>query len=330
MTASAPQASDVQTGVEAEPVGLLRHRDRPDRVVVAELHPELHPGRSYETADYDRPVRQRFSAGGWGPARRALARAGRDVVLLLRPETLARTRAGSASRAPCSATSRPRSSSPRSSSARSTSSGSRRRRLSSRRRSSSPAGAGRAAVVVPLLNGIDHVARLRESYERVLAPRSGSSRSASSPARAPADAVRPRRPRPGPGRRGRRGARAAGSRSRSGDEPTVLWEKLAPSRPRATTRPRAPPGGAGRGVERPPLRPRSGRRRRRRGDLDAGARGAPGTPGRDATSMQKDFDAGRPLELDAIAARSSRGPPARARDAATEELIRLVEQRLSR
>ena len=55
-----------------------------------------------------------------------------------------------------------------------------------------------------------------------------------------------------------------------------------------------------------------------------------GTPlGEMRTSMQKDFDAGRPLELDAIG-----GPIVRSGvrhglpTAATEELIRLIEQRL--
>ena len=47
------------------------------------------------------------------------------------------------------------------------------------------------------------------------------------------------------------------------------------------------------------------------------------------TSMQKDFDAGRPLELDAIAGAITRGGRRhRIQTPATEELVRLVEARL--
>ena len=47
------------------------------------------------------------------------------------------------------------------------------------------------------------------------------------------------------------------------------------------------------------------------------------------TSMQKDFDAGRPLELDAIGGAIVRGGARHGlATPATEELIRLVEQRL--
>jgi ketopantoate reductase len=47
------------------------------------------------------------------------------------------------------------------------------------------------------------------------------------------------------------------------------------------------------------------------------------------TSMQKEFDAGRPLELEAIAGAITRGGRQhRIQTPATEELVRLVEARL--
>ena len=95
-----------------------------------------------------------------------------------------------------------------------------------------------AAAVVPLLNGIDHVARLRFSYERVLA----------AAIRVESERVEPgvvRQPTPfarvdlAPGSGCDEVAaelRAAGLQVEVGlDEPTVLWEKLALLAPLALT-----------------------------------------------------------------------------------------------
>ena len=197
------------------------------------------------------------------------------------------------------------------------------------------------AVVVPLLNGVDHVARLRESYERVLA----------AAIRVESESVEPgvvRQPTPfarvdlapGPGRDEVAGElRAAGLQVELGpDEATVLWEKLALLGPLAltTTAAGAPAGAVQEAAE---WRARLVACHREAvavgaaegATLDRAAlEGLLESPlGEMRTSMQKDFDAGRPLELDAIAGPIVREGRRHGLDVpATAELIRLVEQRL--
>ena len=199
-----------------------------------------------------------------------------------------------------------------------------------------------AAVVVPMLNGVDHVARLRASYERVLA----------AAIRVESERVEPgvvRQPTPfarvdvAPGPYSDDVAaelRAAGLQVEIGpDEATVLWEKLALLAPLAlTTTAAGEPAGA---VQDAPEwserlfachREAVGVGASEGASLDDEALAALlATPlGGMRTSMQKDFEARRPLELDAIG-----GPIVRQgrrhglATAATEELIRLVEQRLA-
>lgn len=199
------------------------------------------------------------------------------------------------------------------------------------------------AVVVPMLNGIDHVALLRERYARVLA----------AAIRVESERVEPgvfRQPTPfarvdlaaGPGSDEVAGElRAAGLQVEVGpDEPTVLWEKLALLGPLAlTTTAAGTPAGA---VQAAPEWTNRLLACHREAVAVAAAEGASldgpaleallGTPlGEMRTSMQKDFEARRPLELDAIAGPIVRGG-ARHRIAtpATAELVRLVEQRLER
>jgi len=200
-----------------------------------------------------------------------------------------------------------------------------------------------AAVVVPFLNGVDHVARLRERYERVLAGafRVESERVEPGVIRQPTPFARVDLA-PGPGcDEVADELRAAGLQVEVGpDEPTVLWEKLALLGPLALTTTAA---GAPAGTVQA-LPEWSGRlfACHREAVAVGGVEGATleaaaletllGTPlGEMRTSMQKDFDAGRPLELDAIG-----GPIVRAgrrhglATPATAELIRLVQQRLER
>jgi 2-dehydropantoate 2-reductase len=205
-----------------------------------------------------------------------------------------------------------------------------------------PAERAGEAVVVPLLNGIDHVALLRERYQHVL------------PA---AIWVESERVEPGlivektefasvglaPG--GRRDEiaddlRAAGlDVVEAADESTLLWEKLAVLAPLAlTTTALGAPVGA--------VQADAGWFRRLlechdeavKVGLSEGAaldqaqlRQIYEVPrGELRTSMQKDFDAGRPLELDAIAGPIVRGGQRHGSPTPmTEELVRLVEARLA-
>jgi 2-dehydropantoate 2-reductase len=199
------------------------------------------------------------------------------------------------------------------------------------------------AIVVPLLNGVDHVAVLRRRYTDILA---GAIRVESE--RVEPGLIREKTPFArvdlAPGRRQDEIAeqlRTAGlDVAFAPDEATLLWEKLAFLGPLAltTTARGAPVGvvqaepewkarlvhcheevvavgiGEGASLEGPKLR--------RALDL----------PGGDVrTSMQKDFDAGRPLELDAIAGPIQRG--GRLHGIATpmtDELVQLVKARSER
>jgi 2-dehydropantoate 2-reductase len=204
-----------------------------------------------------------------------------------------------------------------------------------------PPGRVGKAVVVPLLNGIDHVALLRARYEHVLAATIAVE----------SERVEPglvRQPTPfasvviGPGPQQDEIAdelRAAGFNVALGsDEPTVLWEKLAFLAPLAltTTALGAPVGNV-------QADPEWNLRLLRCHDetvavaIGEGARLDPPSllsklvvfsGGEMRTSMQKDFDAGRPLELDAIARPIVRGGQRHGiATPATEELVRLVESR---
>jgi 2-dehydropantoate 2-reductase len=272
----------------------------------------------------------------------ALARAGRDVVLLLRPETLARhpgrLRVESAVLGDFEVEVE-------------TASGLDREvdvvwvspkapDLGAALQLAPPERVG-AAVVVPLLNGIDHVARLRLSYERVLA----------AAIRVESERVEPgvvRQPTPfarvdlAPGSGWDEVAaelRAAGLQVEVGlDEPTVLWEKLALLAPLALTTTAAgePAGSVQAAVEwsarlsachREAVAVGAGEGATLDGEALAALLETP--LGEMRTSMQKDFDAGRPLELDAIAGPIVRGGRRHGlATPATLELIRLVEQRL--
>jgi 2-dehydropantoate 2-reductase len=197
------------------------------------------------------------------------------------------------------------------------------------------------AAVVPLLNGIDHVAVLRARYEHVLA----------AVMYVESERLEPgvvRQPTPfarvvvGPGSRRDEIAeelRGAGvDVALASDEPTLLWEKLALLGPLAlTTTARGGPVGVvqadpdwnarlvgcheeatavgvaeGAKLDRPKLR-----------------RALLGFSGGEMrTSMQKDFDAHRPLELDAIAGPIVRGGQRhQIATPATEDLVRLIESR---
>ena len=199
------------------------------------------------------------------------------------------------------------------------------------------------AIVVPMLNGIDHVARLRERYARVLAAaiRVESERVEPGVIRQPTPFARVDLA-PGPGSDEVAGElRAAGLQVEVGpDEPTVLWEKLALLGPLAlTTTAAGTPAGA---VQAAPEWSERLFACHREAVAVAAAEGASldgpaleallGTPlGEMRTSMQKDFEARRPLELDAIAGPIVRcGSHHRIATPATTELVRLVEQRLER
>ncbi len=199
------------------------------------------------------------------------------------------------------------------------------------------------AVVVPLLNGVDHVAVLRERYQHVLA---GAIR------------VESERVEPGVVRQKTQIARvdlAPGWRrdeiaeelratgldvALAPDESTLLWEKLAFLAPLAlATTARGAPVGT---VQEDPEW--NSRLMRCHDETVAVGRAEGATldppklrhvlidfPGGDVrTSMQKDFDAGRRLELDAIAGPIMRGGRQHGiATLATEELVRLVESRLA-
>ena len=197
------------------------------------------------------------------------------------------------------------------------------------------------AVVVPLLNGIDHVALLRERYANVLA---GAMRVESE--RVEPGLVRQKTPfaridlAPGP-----RldelvdDLRAAGFQVELPvDEPTLLWEKLSFLAPIALTTTalgapfgavQADPAWHSRLVRSHEETVAVGLREGAKID-EAAVRRMIDIPGGEfRSSMQKDFDAGRPLELDPIAGPVVRGGERHGIDTpATAELVRLVEARL--
>jgi 2-dehydropantoate 2-reductase len=197
------------------------------------------------------------------------------------------------------------------------------------------------AVVIPLLNGIDHVALLRQRYENVLAGTIGVESE-----RIERGLVRHMRGAgivlaPGPKRDEIADElRTAGLEAALGpDEPTVLWEKLAFLAPLALT---TTAWGAPVGVVRsdPAWNPRLMQSQEetvavgltRGAKLDSAElrRMYEFLGGEMRTSMQKDFDAGRPLELDAIAGPIVRGGRrCGIATPTTEELVRLVEARLA-
>ena len=197
------------------------------------------------------------------------------------------------------------------------------------------------ATVVPLMNGIDHVRVLRERYPHVLA---GAIRVESE--RIEPGLVRQKTPfanveiAPGPWEPEiAQELRAAGfDVATAPDEPTLLWKKLVLLAPLAlTTTARGVPVGTVQAdpgwneqlmhchdeavavglAEQASLDPQKLRRQLlefRGGEM--------------RTSMQKDFDAGRPLELDAIAGPIIRGGKRHGiATPATEELVRLVKAR---
>jgi 2-dehydropantoate 2-reductase len=199
------------------------------------------------------------------------------------------------------------------------------------------------AVVVPLLNGVDHVALLRERYHHVLAGAISVESERVEPG-----LVRQKTPfahvalGPGPRQDVLGDAlRSAGFEvALASDEQTLLWQKLVFLAPLALT---TTAFGANVGVV--------------QADPDSSlllvqcheeavavavAEGAVLDPprlraaflgfsgGEMRTSMQKDFDAGRPLELDAIGGPILRGGRRReVATPATQELTQLVEARLA-
>jgi 2-dehydropantoate 2-reductase len=196
------------------------------------------------------------------------------------------------------------------------------------------------AVVVPLLNGIDHVALLRARYANVLA---GAMRVESE--RIEPGLVRQKTPfaridlAPGPRLDELADElRAAGFEIELAlDEPTLLWEKLSFLAPiaLATTALGAPFGAVqadpvwhSRLVRSHDETVAVGLREGAGIDLPA-VRAMIEIPGGEfRSSMQKDFDAGRPLELDAIAGPIVRGGSRHGiATPATEELMQLVEAR---
>jgi 2-dehydropantoate 2-reductase len=204
-----------------------------------------------------------------------------------------------------------------------------------------PRGRVGEAVVVPLLNGVDHVALLRARYEHVLAAAIAVESERLEPGFI-------RQPTPfasivvGPGPQQDEIAtelRTAGfDVVLASDELTLLWEKLALLAPLAltTTALGAPAGNV-------QADPDWNLRLVRCHDeavavaiaegakLDATklrARFLRFSGGEMRTSMQKDFEAGRPLELDAIAGPIARGGRRHGvATPATDELVRLVERR---
>jgi 2-dehydropantoate 2-reductase len=198
-----------------------------------------------------------------------------------------------------------------------------------------------AAIVVPFLNGVDHVARLRETYELVLpgAFRVESERVEPGVVRQPTPFARVDLP-PGPGcDEVAEELRAAGFQVEVGlDEPTVLWEKLALLGPLAlTTTAAGVPAGAVQAAQEWSERLFACHREAvavgtaEGATLDGEAlESLLATPlGEMRTSMQKDFDARRPLELDAIAGPIVRGGRRHGLETpGTAELVGLIEQRL--
>jgi 2-dehydropantoate 2-reductase len=206
-----------------------------------------------------------------------------------------------------------------------------------------PAGRVGEAVVVPLMNGVDHVALLRDRYVHVLA-----ASIAVESERVEPGLVRQKTPfayvELAPGARRDELAeelRAAGLNVALGrDEPTVLWEKLGFLAALAlTTTARGAPVGAVQAEPEWNARLMGCHDETVAVGLAEGATlDAPGfrqrmldlEGGEIRTSMQKDFDAGRPLELDAIAGPVLRGGKRHGiATPATEELVRLVEARLA-
>jgi 2-dehydropantoate 2-reductase len=272
----------------------------------------------------------------------ALARAGREVVLLLRPETLARhpprLRVESAVLGDFEADVATASEldrevdvlwvSPKAP------------HLEEALELAPPDRVG-AAVVVPLLNGVDHVGLLRARYERVLAAaiRVESERVEPGVVHQPTAFARVDLA-PGPKRDPvAEELRAAGLQVELGiDEATVMWEKLALLAPLALTTTAA--GATGGAVQDSPEWSERLFSCHREAVAVGVAEGATldgsaldwllHTPlGEMRTSMQKDFDARRPLELDAIAGPVVRGGRKHGlATPATEELIRLVERRV--
>ena len=199
------------------------------------------------------------------------------------------------------------------------------------------------AVVVPLLNGVDHVAILRKRYAHVLA---GAMRVESE--RVEAGLVRQKTPfarvdlAPGPRRAEiAEELRAAGlDVSLAPDESTLLWEKLALLAPLAltTTARGASVGTVQADPEWNQLLMRCHDESVAIGLAEKAALDAPRLRqglvafrgGEMRTSMQKDFDAGRPLELDAIAGPIVRGGRRHGlATPTTQELVRRVEARLA-
>ena len=197
------------------------------------------------------------------------------------------------------------------------------------------------AVVVPLLNGVDHVALLRARYANVLP---GTMRVESE--RVEPGLVRQKTPfaridlAPGPRLDELADElRAAGFHVELAlDEPTLLWEKLSFLAPIALTTTalgapygavQAEPAWHSRLVRSHEETVAVGLSKGARIDQEA-VRGMIDIPGGEfRSSMQKDFDAGRPLELDAIAGPIVRGGERHGIDTpATEELVQLVEARL--
>jgi 2-dehydropantoate 2-reductase len=200
------------------------------------------------------------------------------------------------------------------------------------------------AAVVPLLNGVDHVVMLRARYDQVLAAvfygeserlEPGLVRQRTSFARVVV----------GPGARQDGIAdelrRAGLDVALASDELTLLWEKLALLAPLAlTTTARGAPVGV---VQADPdwkVRLLGSHDEAAAVALAEGARIDSPTlrstllefsGGEMRTSMQKDFDAHRPLELDAIAGPILRGGQRhRIATPTTEELVRLIEARQAR
>lgn len=271
----------------------------------------------------------------------ALARAGREVVLLMRPETLAghpgRLRVESAVLGDFVADVETASEldrevdvlwvSPKAPG------------LEAALELAAPERVG-AAVVVPLLNGIDHVALLRERYERVLAAaiRVESERIAPGHVRQPTPFARVDLA-PGAGcDEVADELRAAGLQVEIGSsEATVLWEKLALLAPLAlTTTAAGVPAGAVQSATGWFLRLLDCHREATAVGTAEGARldgralqallSAP--LGDMRTSMQKDFDARRPLELDAIAGPIIRG--GQRHGIKTPTTMRLIRQVIDR
>jgi 2-dehydropantoate 2-reductase len=273
----------------------------------------------------------------------ALARSGREVLLLLRPETLARyparlrvesTRLGDFEVDVATAAALDRQVDVLWVTPKAT-------QLASAVELA-PADRVGEAVVVPLLNGIDHVALLRDRYEQVLpgaiwveSERVESGRIVEKTEMARVDLA--------PGGRHDEIAedlRAAGlDVVQAADESTLLWGKLAILAPLAlTTTALGAPVGA---VQADPAWYRRLLECHDEAVKIGLAEGAALDPaqlrhvyevphGELRTSMQKDFDAGRPLELDAIAGPVARGGRRHGIPTpATEELVSLVEARLA-